>query len=79
MAAAQADAIELKNARARGTLVDSEAVAREWEGICRTLRAGILRVPKRAAARLPHLTQQDVRTLDVEVQAVLNELGHKMT
>jgi hypothetical protein len=33
LAAAQADAIELKNARARGTLVDSEAVAREWEGI----------------------------------------------
>jgi phage terminase Nu1 subunit (DNA packaging protein) len=73
LAAAQADAIELKNARARGTLVDSEAVAREWEGICRTLRVGMLRVPKRAAARLPHLTLQDVREIDAEVRAVLTE------
>jgi phage terminase Nu1 subunit (DNA packaging protein) len=39
---------ELKNEARRGSLVDSEAVAREWEGICRTIRAGMLRVPKRA-------------------------------
>jgi phage terminase Nu1 subunit (DNA packaging protein) len=71
LAKAQADAIELKNARARGTLIDSEAVALEWEGICRTIRAGMLRVPKRAAARLPHLAQQDVRAIDDEVRAVL--------
>ena len=45
LAAAQAGAIELKNAKARGILVDSEAVAREREGICRTIRAGMLRVP----------------------------------
>ena len=74
LSAAQAEAIELKNARARGALVDSEAVAREWEGVCRTIRAGMLRVPKRAAARLPHLTQQDVRAIDGEVRAVLIEL-----
>jgi phage terminase Nu1 subunit (DNA packaging protein) len=78
LAKAQADAIELKNARVRGTLVDSEAVAREWEGICRTIRAGMLRVPKRAAARLPHLTQQDVQTIDMEVRAALIELVDKI-
>ena len=78
LAAAQADAIELKNARARGALVDSEAVTREWEGICRTLRIGMLRVPKRAAARLPHLTPQDVRAIDCEVRAALTELGDKI-
>jgi phage terminase Nu1 subunit (DNA packaging protein) len=77
LAAAQADAVELKNARTRGTLVDSEAVAREWEGICRTLRAGMLRIPKRAAAKLPHLTTQDVRAIDVEVRSVLNEVAPK--
>jgi phage terminase Nu1 subunit (DNA packaging protein) len=70
-----ADSVELKNARARGALVDSEAVAREWEGICRTIRAGMLRVPKRAAARLPHLTPQDVRAIDGEVRAALTELA----
>jgi phage terminase Nu1 subunit (DNA packaging protein) len=78
LAAAQADAIELKNARARGALVDSEAVTREWEGICRTLRIGMLRVPKRAAARLPHLTPQDVRAIDCEVRAALTVLGDKI-
>ena len=78
LAAAQADAIELKNARARGALVDAEAVAREWEGVCRTIRAGMLRVPKRAAARLPHLTPQDVRAIDDEVRAALTELGDKI-
>jgi phage terminase Nu1 subunit (DNA packaging protein) len=78
LAAAQADAIELKNARARGALVDSEAVAKEWEGICRTIRAGMLRVPKRAAARLPHLSAQDVRAIDGEVRTVLTELVDKI-
>jgi phage terminase Nu1 subunit (DNA packaging protein) len=78
LAAAQADSIELKNARARGALVDSEAVAREWEGICRTLRAGMIRVPRRAGARLPHLTALDVRAIDDEVRAVLAELVDKI-
>ncbi|HEY8007989.1 MAG TPA: hypothetical protein VIE66_14590 [Methylocella sp.] len=78
LAKAQADAIELKNARARGTLVESEAVARAWEGVCRTIRAGMLRLSKRAAARLPHLTTQDVRSLDDEVNAVLTELVDKI-
>jgi phage terminase Nu1 subunit (DNA packaging protein) len=69
------DAIELKNAARRGALVDAETVAREWEGICRMLRVGMLRVPKRAAARLPHLTPQDVSAIDAEVRAVLTELA----
>jgi phage terminase Nu1 subunit (DNA packaging protein) len=77
LARGQADAIELKNAARRGALVDAETVAREWEGICRMLRAGMLRVPKRATARLPNLTAQDVRSLDIEIRAVLNELGIK--
>ena len=78
LAAAQADAIELKNARARGALVDAETVAREWEGVCGTIRAGMLRVSNRAAARLPHLTPQDVRAIDCEVRAALTELGDKI-
>ena len=70
LAKAQAEAVELKNARARGALVDAETVAREWEGICLTLRAGMLGF-RRVAARLPHLTPQDVRAIDCEVRAVL--------
>jgi terminase small subunit / prophage DNA-packing protein len=75
LARGQAEAAELKNAARRGALVDSEAVAREWEGICRTLRVGMLQVPKRAAARLRHLSAQDVRAIDAEVRAVLTELA----
>ncbi len=52
--AAQVAALELKTAVQRGDLVPAAAVAREWEGICRTIRVGMLRIPKRAAARLPH-------------------------
>jgi phage terminase Nu1 subunit (DNA packaging protein) len=51
--------------------VPAEADAR----ICRTIRAGMLRVPKRAAAQLPHLTPQDVHTLDAELRAALAEVG----
>ncbi len=75
LAKAQAEAVELKNARQRGELLPAEAIAREWEGICRTIRAGMLRVPKRAAARLPHLTPQDVHAIDSEVRAALTVLA----
>ncbi|WP_424032517.1 terminase small subunit [Methylocella sp.] len=77
LAAAQADAAELKNAVRRGELVDAEAVAREWEGVLRAVRAGVLRIPCRVAARLPHLTPTDVLTIDGDVRAVLSEIGHR--
>lgn len=75
LAKVQADSVELRNAIRRGSLVEAEAVAMEWEGICRTVRAGMLRVPKRAAAHLPHLTAQDVRELDAAIRDALSELG----
>jgi terminase small subunit / prophage DNA-packing protein len=71
---AQVAALELKAAVQRGDLVPAGAVAREWERICGSIRAAMLRVPKRAAARLPHLTPQDVRAIDAEVRAVLAEV-----
>ena len=75
LAAAQADKVELANARQRGSLVDAEAVEREWSDILRAVRAGMLAVPSRVAARLPHLTPHDVSEIDAEVRAVLSELG----
>ena len=41
----------------------------------RTVRAGMLAVPTRVAARLPHLTPHDVTESDGEVRAVLVEFG----
>jgi hypothetical protein len=55
--------------------VDGAAVEAEWSGVCRTIRAGMLAVPSRAGARLPHLTHHDIAELDLEIRATLTELG----
>ena len=60
----------------RGALLDAGAVQSEWSGVLRTVRAGMLAVPSRAAARLPHLTTHDVSEIDSEVRAVLTEVGN---
>lgn len=75
----QADALALKNAEARGELLDAKAVEAEWSDILRTVRAGMLAVPSRAGARLPHLTPHDIAEIDAEVRAVLTELGGAST
>jgi terminase small subunit / prophage DNA-packing protein len=75
LAKAQADAQELKNATLRGAMLDAGAVESEWSSILRTVRAGMLAVPSRAAQRLPHLTAHDVAEIDHEVRAVLTEIG----
>jgi phage terminase Nu1 subunit (DNA packaging protein) len=77
LAAAQADLAELKAAKQRGTMLDAEAVQNEWSGILRMVRAGMLAVPSRCAARLPHLTAYDVAEIDAEVRAVLTEIAHR--
>jgi len=41
----------------------------------RTVRAGMLAVPSRAAQRLPHLSVHDVAEIDREVRAVLTEMS----
>ncbi|MCK1693098.1 terminase small subunit [Bradyrhizobium sp. 144] len=75
LAAAQADLNELKAARLRGDLVEAAAVEQEWSGILRTVRAGMLAVPSRVAARLPHLSRTDIAEIDAEIRAALTELG----
>jgi phage terminase Nu1 subunit (DNA packaging protein) len=75
LAAAQADLNELKAAKIRGELVEASAVEAEWSGILRTVRAGMLAVPSRVAARLPHLSKHDVAEIDAEIRAALNEIG----
>jgi hypothetical protein len=60
-AKAQADLAELKAAQAAGSLLNAEAVELEWSDVLGTVRAGMLAVPSRAGARLPHLTGHDLR------------------
>ena len=50
----QADLAELKAAQARGSLLDAEAVEREWSDGLGMVHAGMLAVLSRAGARLPH-------------------------
>jgi phage terminase Nu1 subunit (DNA packaging protein) len=75
LAAAQADLAELKAAQMRGELVEAKAVETEWASVLCTVRAGMLAVPSRVAARLPHLSKHDLAEIDAEVRAVLGEIG----
>jgi phage terminase Nu1 subunit (DNA packaging protein) len=75
LAAAQADLNELKAAKMRGELVEAAAVEAEWAGILRGVRAGMLALPSRVAARLPHLSKHDIAEVDAEVRAVLSEIA----
>jgi phage terminase Nu1 subunit (DNA packaging protein) len=75
LAREQADHIALKDAVARRELVPAAEVEAEWSAVLRTLRASMLAVPSRCAARLPHLTAHDVSDIDQEIRAVLTEVG----
>lgn len=72
---AAAQKIEIQNAAARGELLPASAVASEWAGILRTVRAGLLAVPSRVSARLGHLSGHDLSEIDLEIRAVLAELA----
>ena len=72
---AQADAVEIKNAQKRGELLQADEVERTWSDTLRSLSTGLLTIPAQCGAKLPHLTQQDVLAIDVEIRARLVELG----
>jgi phage terminase Nu1 subunit (DNA packaging protein) len=54
-------------------LVEAAAIEAEWAGVLRMIRASLLAVPSRVAARLPHL--HDVSEIDAEIRAALGEIG----
>jgi phage terminase Nu1 subunit (DNA packaging protein) len=74
LAKAQADAAELKNAQRRSDRVPAIEVEEEWSGVLRVVRAGIMRLPRRAGDRLG-LTAAQVRGLDDECRACLTEIS----
>jgi phage terminase Nu1 subunit (DNA packaging protein) len=61
----------------RAELVEAAAVEAEWSGVLRTVRAGILAVPSRCAARLPHLTAHDISEIDQEIRAALTDVRRR--
>jgi terminase small subunit / prophage DNA-packing protein len=74
LAEALAAKAELANAANAGRLVEAAAVETEWGGV-RTVRAGMLALPSRVGARLPHLTAHDIGEIEAEVRAALTEIG----
>ena len=75
LASAQADLVALRVAKQRGELLDAKAVEAEWTDVLRTVRSGLLAVPSRVGARLPHLSPSEVAEVDREVRAALAELA----
>lgn len=72
----QADHAALKNAALRRELVPAAEVEREWAGVLRQVRAGILAVPSRLRQLLPGLTAAEVEAIDAELRRVLEEMAH---
>lgn len=75
LARAQADRVELQNQKDRGELLAAAGVQAEWSSILSAVRAGMLAVASRVAARLPHLTRADVGEIDQEIRQVLTAVG----
>jgi phage terminase Nu1 subunit (DNA packaging protein) len=51
--------------------VAAAVVEAEWSGVLRTVRAGALAIPSRAAQRLTHLSAHDISMIDSEAPDVL--------
>lgn len=76
LAREQADGIALKNAALRRELVPAADVTREWGDLLRQVRAGVLAVPSRLRATLPHMTGADIAALDAELRATLTGIAN---
>jgi phage terminase Nu1 subunit (DNA packaging protein) len=73
LARANADKVELANAKARGELVAVGDVESAWVAVLRDVRAAMLAIPARVQQRLGHLTAHDVQQIDREVRDALTE------
>lgn len=71
----QADALEMKNAAARGELIPAKDVEAQWADILRMVRSGMLALPSRVQQRLGHLTAHDLAEIDREIRDTLEELS----
>lgn len=71
LARANADKVELANAKARRELVAIADVESAWGAVLRDVRAAMLAIPARVQQRLGHLTVHDVQLIDREVRDAL--------
>ncbi len=66
---------ELELGQKKGELLSAEEVAREWEGIVRTVRSAMLAVVSRVRSQVPTMDQHTATLLDHEIRAALEALG----
>jgi len=71
LAIAQAEKVELSNAKTRGELLLAQEVVSAWAGVLREVRAAMLAIPSRVNQSLPHLTVHDLNTLDRTIRDTL--------
>lgn len=71
----QADREAIRNATARGDLIEATAVERRWTDILRQVRSALLAVPSRVAGRAGHLTPTDLEIIDREIRDALQEMA----
>jgi phage terminase Nu1 subunit (DNA packaging protein) len=75
LASAQADLAELKAAEKRGELLAAAEVTAAWSAVLRSVRSGLLAVPSRIGARLPHLDAIGIAAIEREIRDALTEIA----
>jgi phage terminase Nu1 subunit (DNA packaging protein) len=74
VAAGQADKLDIQNQKSRGELIPAAAVRAEWLSVAADLRARLLAVPSRVAAKLS-LDRPAIAALDVELRRAMQALS----
>lgn len=57
------------------TLIEADAVSSEWVKIASAIKTKMLSVPSKLRSRIPHLTLDDIATIEDEIREALEELS----
>lgn len=75
LAKEQREAQALKNAQARGTLIDAATAERRWADEMVRIRSRLLAIPTDVAQALPHLTKHEIASIDRTLRDAMDEAG----
>lgn len=70
----KADKVALESENIRKRYLHADEVREGWEALVREIKAALLTIPARIAAKLPHLTPHVIAELDREIREVLASL-----
>lgn len=68
---------KLEYERLAGKLVNLEDANKEWLRIAGAVKSKMLSIPSKLKQKLPHLTLDDIATIDDEIREALSELADK--